>query len=363
MTKGKLWDRPEQTFGKHLVLEHYLSAWLPILGRWHDRLLIIDGFAGPGEYRDGSRGSPVIALDCVREHRQRGNLDGVEVTCAFIESNLDTARHLKSVLQGRASAENERYEVVTGAFEHSVAGILDSLQGAGRRLPPAFVMVDPFGVKGVRMEFIERILTNPRSECMVSFMYEAINRHQTTEEFQEHLDHLFGSPAWRTSQNMESAERRAFLHELFRQQLKRHGGKQVVPFELWRGGRHVYTLFFASGSLKGCDVMKKSMWKVDRSGGYAFRGWKSTAKTLFELAGVDNVKGPLGDELKQAFGGKWVPVEALEKFVMSDGTMFHTGHLRRHTLGPLEREGRLDVSRPSDVHGFSNGKGIKIKFR
>lgn len=44
-----LWQRDEQTEGKHIVLRSYLDGWFPILSRWNKRLLFVDGFAGPGE--------------------------------------------------------------------------------------------------------------------------------------------------------------------------------------------------------------------------------------------------------------------------------------------------------------------------
>ncbi len=360
MEAGKPWPRPEQTAGKHLVLRHYLSGWLPILGSQHRRLLLVDGFAGPGEYADGWRGSPVIALDCVRGHREVGRLKGVEVLCLFVESDLRAAQHLKRVLKTRPSNPDETYEVLPGAFEDHVARVLEHIEHREHGLAPAFVMIDPFGVKGVRMASIARILANRRSECMVSFMYEAINRHKATDEFANHLDDLFGSPDWRKSLRMGS-EKKRFLHDLFGQQLKRHGARHVVPFELWDRSRHVYTLFFASGSEKGCDLMKQCMWKVDRTGGYAFCGRMSTHATLFELGGI-NVKEPLADELKHAFGDRWTSIETIGKFVMGDATTFHKGQLRRLTLQPLEKEGRIDVRRPRGARGFSAGKGIKVRF-
>ena len=38
------------TQGKHLVLQYYMQAWLPIMTTWNGRVLFIDAFAGPGEY-------------------------------------------------------------------------------------------------------------------------------------------------------------------------------------------------------------------------------------------------------------------------------------------------------------------------
>ena len=70
MPKNKeiVWELEEHSLGKHLVFKKYLNAWLPILSKWHGRLLIIDGFAGPGEYKNGYLGSPIIALEAAISH-------------------------------------------------------------------------------------------------------------------------------------------------------------------------------------------------------------------------------------------------------------------------------------------------------
>ena len=62
------WPLKPHTLGKHMVLENYMQAWLPIMTRWNGRVLFIDAFAGPGEYERGERGSPVIALDALINH-------------------------------------------------------------------------------------------------------------------------------------------------------------------------------------------------------------------------------------------------------------------------------------------------------
>jgi three-Cys-motif partner protein len=49
------------TAAKHTILRRYVQAWLPIMsrlvGRWsldgRGRLLLLDGFCGPGRYIDG----------------------------------------------------------------------------------------------------------------------------------------------------------------------------------------------------------------------------------------------------------------------------------------------------------------------
>ena len=43
-----VWELEPHTRGKHIILREYFKAWLPILGMRGERLVFIDGFAGPG---------------------------------------------------------------------------------------------------------------------------------------------------------------------------------------------------------------------------------------------------------------------------------------------------------------------------
>lgn len=353
-----LWPRDEQTEGKHLILKHYLDGWFPILGRWNGRLLFIDGFAGPGEYENGEPGSPLVALECVEQHKREERLRGVEIACLFMESDKRRARHLEHVLGHHTLPPDTSCHVLPGKFDDHMADILDYLAEQEARLAPAFVMIDPFGVKGSPMSLIKRILQNPRSECMISFMYEPIRRFHEQSEFKPHLNQLFGTTEWERCLEMEESDsKKRFLHQLFSKQLKLHGASYVISFELWRGNRHIYTIYFTTNSLKGCDLMKKAIWKVEPSGSYAFQGHAGQLRLRFEA----NTE-PLVKQLRRKFGNRWTRVERIEEFVTGDETIFHKGHLRRRTLQPLERAGRITVLRPGRTRGFSSGKGIKVRF-
>ena len=359
MPSTTLWPKDEQTAGKHLVLKSYLDGWFPILGRRNGRLVFIDGFAGPGEYESGELGSPLIALDCVKQHKQKGRLRGVEVVLLFIEADEARASHLTHRLEKETLPKDVSFLVLRERFDDHMENLLNYMEEQKRALAPAFVMIDPFGIKGSRMHLIDRTLQNDKSECMISFMYEPIRRFHQQREFGEPLDDLFGTTDWRNCLDIvEVEEKKRFLHDLFKAQLKKHGAEQVVFFELLRGNRHVNTIFFASGSLKGCDLMKQAIWKADRSGGYRVKAHAGAQGLLLEPT-----TDPLAAQLQGRFGNELVPVEDVEAFVMSDETRFHTGQLRRDTLQPLERRGRIAVFRPPAVRGgFASGKGIRIRF-
>ena len=268
------WPLEPHTRGKHLVLEGYMQAWLPIMTKWNGRVLFIDAFAGPGEYSGGEPGSPVIALSALKNHRARNQMQS-EVKYLFIEKDTDRCEHLEQVLSGLDDElpSNCIYTVINSTFDETLTDVLDNIEQQRSRLAPAFVMIDPFGVSETSMSTIGRILENPKSEVYISFMYEAINRFKEHPYFEKPLDELFGCPEWRDGMDLgDSKERKDFFYDLYRNQLKRNGTQYVVHFELYEGERLIYAIFFGTKSLDGCDKMKQAIWKVAPFGDYRFRG-------------------------------------------------------------------------------------------
>ena len=88
-----VWPLEDHTLGKHLVLKRYMDAWLPIVLKTYDRALFVDGFAGPGEYRNGELGSPVIAMDALAEHAYQNVMTGL-MDYIFIEEDSRRFAHL-----------------------------------------------------------------------------------------------------------------------------------------------------------------------------------------------------------------------------------------------------------------------------
>lgn len=142
MASHPLWKKEEQTEGKHLVLEYYLDGWFQILGSSHNRILYIDGFAGPGEYSDGEPGSPLIALECIRKHKTQHRLRHVEIICLFMESDIKHANHLKMILKEQKVNPNVGVHVHVGKFDNHMTEILDYLEEQKQSLAPSFVMSD-----------------------------------------------------------------------------------------------------------------------------------------------------------------------------------------------------------------------------
>ena len=317
-----------------------MDAWLPIVLNTYERALFVDGFAGPGEYRRGEPGSPLIAMNALAEHARQRVMTG-HMEFVFIEERADRFAHLQNVVASRRSSLPDfcRVRTFNDTYETVFPHLLDVLD-AGSAVP-AFVMIDPFGVSGVFMDQVSTLMEYPSTEVFISFMYREINRFATRPEFTDHLDGLFGCLDWRQALETEDpVARRESFHRTYERQLRNAGAKFVLPLELYDGRRHVYTIFFATQNSQGCDKMKQAMWKAAPLGEFRFTGGLDRQFTLGNgIVDFDQLK----DDLASEFGmNENVTVESVEHFMRSDQTLFHTSHYKR-ALADMEREGRLAV--------------------
>ena len=340
--RSTLWALENHTLGKHLVLKNYMDAWLPIMRRYNGRVLFIDAFAGPGEYIGGESGSPVIAMRALIDHHAR--MSG-EINYIFIEEHAGRYEHLKTVLENleHEMPDNCKYQVFNSTFDETLTDTLNRIDEQNQHLAPSFVMIDPFGVSDTPLETIGRILSNPKSEVYVSFMSRDINRFREHENFEHHLDVLFGCSDWRQGIDLpEGKERIAFFYDLYKSQLRAVGAKYVLHFELYEGNELVYAIFFGTSDLEGCDKMKQAIWKVAPFGDYRFRGSKLDQLTLLpdEMIDFTTLANTLHDEFRSK---GWMKIDEVIDFAKSDATEFHSGHLKLRTLKPMEERGEIEV--------------------
>jgi hypothetical protein len=222
----------------------------------------------------------------------------------------------------------------------------------GKNLAPTFALIDPFGFAGAPLAILRRIMANPHCECLISFMYESINRFVGHPEaaIQAHFDELFGTEEWRRLiVEADPARRRVGLVELYQRQLMGTvGAKYVRTFEMVNtGNRTEYFLYFASNSLQGLSKMKQAMWKADPVGGQVFSDLTDPRQMVLldQASDLLTLQGLLGDRFR-ARG--WVDISEVERFVLEGTPYSEAIHLRRQTLGRMEKAKaqRIEVRRP-----------------
>ncbi len=349
--KTTRWPIPPHTTIKHAILRRYLEAWLPIVGRWNSKLVYIDGFAGPGRYEGGEDGSPIVAVKTVRAHPAlKAPRDDGQVLFVFIEEKQDRAADLTRELSALGTLPSwiTVLPVRVGTFKQHVEKMLNDIEAAGLKLAPTFAFIDPFGF-AVPMDLIRRIAQYPSCECLISFMYESVNRFLGKPDLEANFNQLFATNEWREIVKLDdAAARHRRLVALYRQQLKLYAGfTHVRTFEMVGAGNQTeYHLFFGTKSDKGLSEMKKAMWKGDPIGGQRFSDRTANQLTLLN---PDDDLHRLRALLQRYFRPKdWVRIEDVKDYVLVDTPYSEEMHLRRKTLGPMERANPplIEVRRP-----------------
>ena len=108
-----------------------------------------------------------------------------------------------------------RISMFNDTFAHVLPNLIASMKS--ERIP-TFVMIDPFGISGVGMEFIRALMEHLSTEVYVSFMYESMNRFKRHPNSEPHLDDLFGCADWQQGIDMpEGKARKSFFYGLYRE--------------------------------------------------------------------------------------------------------------------------------------------------
>lgn len=330
-----IWDLEPHSRAKHEILKRYMQAWMAILGQsGYPELVYIDGFAGPGRYSKGEDGSPIIALKVALEHQA---LIGSTITFLFVEQRKDRADVLEQILDEIEHPPRFLVRVAGGTtFEEAVTSFLDDHAAKGRRLPPTFAFIDPFGWSGVPFELVKRILSFPSSEALITFMYEEINRFIGHPQQESNFNAFFGTGEWRQGTTLhDPKQRNRYLHNLYLNQLRDAiGVRYVRSFEM-RNEKDVtdYYLFYATNNLLGLKKMKESMWRVDPSGEFRFSD--ATDPHQLVLFGREPQFEILRRQVIERFQGQETTIGDIEGFVVSE-TAFRETHYKRHVLKPLE---------------------------
>jgi three-Cys-motif partner protein len=351
-----LWERDDHTAAKHRILRKYLDAWLPIMARYNPKLLLIDGFAGPGEYTGGEPGSPLIMLNAFLEHKQRDRIGSRDLVYFFIESHAGRAAHLQGLIEAMHPLPNN---VSAYPMHGEYSEVMESVLAAVSQLVPTFAFIDPFGYRDTKFVLTSRILGFPRCEVLAYFPTPHLARWVGHPDTGEAFTTLYGDRAWEAAVPLKGAERRQMLHDLFRDALARTA-THVRSFEIVTAGGMGYHLFFGTSNLLGLEKMKEAMWAVDPAGGTRFRD--STVRDQLVLFEVEPDFTILRDALRSHFGASPFSIEQAEEFTLLSTPFLPNRHLKRKTLAVAEKVREMDVKRPTDARAGTYVAGTVLRF-
>ncbi len=332
-----LWDIEPHTLAKHEILKRYLEAWFPILAKYNQRVVYLDGFCGPGRYKGGEDGSPIIAIKQALNHSE--SLREREAVFIFVDEREDRVKHLEGEIASMAIPLNFSIYVELNQFEDTMHQILEDLKSKNLNLAPTFAFIDPFGFKGVPYSLIQQLLSNRKTEVFINVMAEFINRfveHPDTGT-KQHIIDLFGTdqaPAIIS----RSGDRLDALRQLYQSQLQKCA--QFVRYFEMRDNqdRLIYYLFFATNHPLGHVRMKEAFWKVDPESGFHFSDATNPEQLI--LLSLDPSRD-LASMLKKQFQGKRTSVRYVRQYVEND-TAYIAKQMRK-ALALLEAENLAQV--------------------
>jgi len=132
---------------KDMILAYYLTPYLPKVCSLGKPVVVVDCFAGPGRFEDGTDGSPLIIAKAVHQIAEKGKV----VSALFIEEKRKYFQQLKESVKDYQNV----CRIVHGSFEDSAKEIADM----GRN-NTVFVYIDPYGIKSLCFDTLAGIYAN-----------------------------------------------------------------------------------------------------------------------------------------------------------------------------------------------------------
>lgn len=333
---------------KDEVLQNYLPPYLAKVNSLRRPIVIVDGFAGPGVFDDGSVGSPLIICSSA-EKNARGNYQ-----VFFINKRLDHHKKLASVL-----AKGNLLPPVANPVLGNTTEVLPLLPRAIRN-HTVFLYLDPFGPTGSPFKLLEPFLTRNRSystEIVLMMHMPIVHRLAARNAVQEGRENepliqqyhtimsdVFGGDYWKPimfDKGLSAEDRETRLINAYETKLARHlPYVGSCPVRASEHERIKYFIVFASRHPDAMLLMNDAMAQA-----YFKRMHESAVKgTLFEKSAWQEeryVTGLRERVLAQVAKNPGLSRKDLWLKIVQDNFMRYLAKEYRQTVQELIDEGSL----------------------
>ena len=162
-------EKREWSKVKDRIVRDYVTCYLKTITHRGRPIIIVDAFAGPGRFGDGTDGSPLIICKAIESAASRG---GVGTACLFADSH---PAHRVALSKNLASY------IKTQIADEPLADFSDAMSralglGSGSTL---FFYLDPFGIKELRFDTVRQIYQRNKrqsTEVLINFSFRTFMR-------------------------------------------------------------------------------------------------------------------------------------------------------------------------------------------
>ncbi|HEU5053728.1 MAG TPA: three-Cys-motif partner protein TcmP [Hanamia sp.] len=288
----------------------YLSIYLNVLSRSPiKRIYLFDLFCGEGIYKDGGKGSPVIALECIKGHYFANNKTCPDIFITFNDfgmSDIETGKlkidRIKEISSKIFCPPNVKIGFTKIDYNIIIQKVIErtaKLQVDER----ALLFIDPWGYKEIAPADIKSLMANGKTEVIlflpIYFMARFANKSKDEnfkggKALRNFLGELFGGiDAIPHIQNQKD-----FIYRIQEQFKVYMNLKYVDSFKIERENNNWFCIFFFTNIKKGFQKMLDAKWSIDKKHGDGFKIGDELKLELFDEMKVSGYREKVFNYLK-----------------------------------------------------------------
>ena len=298
---------------KSEIVSSYFRQWanviMPSAKRNASKIGYLDFFSGQGKYDDGSDSTPLLILKSALSN------DGVRdmLVSFFNDKEKSNVEKLEEEIKKIPNIDKLKYKPVINNV--SIGGeVVEQLKKV--HLIPSLVFIDPFGYKGLSLEFIGGAIKDWGCDCIFFFNYNRINAAINNPFMVENVNAIFGksnADFLRTNtKNLFPNAREPLVLNTFFQSLKEVKGTFSLKFKFYKknSNKTSHFLIFVTKHSLGYKIMKETMARncIHSYGIPTYEFHSGNAAVQLDIFN-NNPIGALANDLSSDFSGKQLSVE------------------------------------------------------
>jgi three-Cys-motif partner protein len=288
----------------------YFSIYLNVLSRSPIKnIYLFDLFCGEGVYKDGGKGSPIVALECIKNHYYSNGNTCPNIYIDFNDSEkseiepdklkIDRVREMASKIFRPQNVHVGFTSIDYNKLVQKVIERTNSLKSNER----ALVFIDPWGYKEIDPNDIKGLMENGKTEVIlflpIYFMSRFANKSKDLEFKGGRALRLFMEKLFGSSETVPHIEGQKEFIYYIQEQFKIYMNlKYVDSFKIERENNNWFCIFFFTNNKMGFQKMLDAKWSIDKKRGDGFKIGDEIKMELFDELKISGYEDKVLEYLK-----------------------------------------------------------------
>jgi len=256
----------------------YLKRYLRILcfAQNINRINIYDIFCGMGIYKDGGKGSPIVAFDAIKELilDEKFKKTNTQISLIVNDKEPQNIEQIKKYIepQNENFCNVEYYNLDIEQMFDIVRQKVSSTTKDTRNL----IFIDPYGYKDIKKETIAQLMENGKTEIILflpishmhRFTQKAIQDEESVqyEPLRNFINSFFGPDHKMIKEHLPVME----YIQCITDALKYDNKFYATSYYIERDSTKYFALFFMSSHIFGFEKILEVKWDLDEEAGRGF---------------------------------------------------------------------------------------------